>query len=155
MIKRNTGKVLGLTAVVTLALAACGDNAFGPDPAEVTFATSLGIDLANMTMNQSGLYYRDDVIGEGATAAANDIATVTYSGYLVDGTLFDGGIFQFVITSGGAIAGFVEGVTGMRVGGERTLVVPPELAYGSSGVQGIPGDAVLVFDIALDVLATP
>jgi FKBP-type peptidyl-prolyl cis-trans isomerase len=155
MIKRNTGKVLGLAAIVTLALAACGDNAFGPDPTEVTFAASLGIDLANMTMNQSGLYYRDDVIGEGATAAANDIATVTYSGYLVDGTQFDGGIFQFVITSGGAIAGFVEGVTGMRVGGERTLVVPPELAYGSSGFQGIPGDAVLVFDVALDVLATP
>ena len=155
MIKKSAGKVLGMTAIMTLALAACGDNAFGPDPAEVTFAASLGIDLANMTQTTSGLYYRDDVVGDGATAAADDIATVTYSGYLANGTQFDGGIFQFVLTSGGAIAGFVEGVTGMRVGGERTIVIPASLGYGSSGSGSIPGDAVLVFELVLDALDTP
>lgn len=155
MIKRNTGKVLGLTAIVTLALAACGDNSFGPDPAEVTFAASLGIDLANMTQTTSGLYYRDDVVGDGAVAAADDLVLVTYSGYLVDGTLFDSGPLQFVIGIGQVIAGFDEGVTGMAVGGERTIVIPASLAYGSTGQGSIPGDAVLVFELVLDTVTTP
>ncbi len=155
MIKKYAAKVLGLTAIATLALAACGDNLFGPDPTEVTFAASLEIDLANMTLTDSGLYIRDDIVGDGTVAAVGDIATVSFSGWLVDGTLFDSGLFQFVIGPTGAIAGFVEGVTGMRVGGERTIVVPPSSAYGSDGVEGIPGNAVLVFALVLTAVVTP
>ena len=155
MMKKHAGKVLGLTAIVTLAFAACGDNLFGPDPTEVTFAASLGIDLTNMTLTSTGLYIRDDIVGDGAVAAAGDIAAVTFSGWLVDGTLFDSGVFQFVIGPTGAIGGFVEGVTGMRVGGERTIVIPPSLAYGSDGRQGIPGNAVLVFALVLTAVVTP
>ena len=106
--------MLGLTAIVTLAFAACGDNLFGPDPTEVTFAASLGIDLANMTLTGTGLYIRDDAVGDGAVAAAGDIATVTFSGWLVDGTLFDSGPFQFMIGPTGAIAGFVEATRAHR-----------------------------------------
>ena len=157
MIKKSARKALGVTAIVTLALAACGDNAFGPDPTEVTFAASLGIDLANMTLKPSGLYIRDDIVGDGAVAAAGDFVLVTYNGWLVDGTLFASGPFQFIIDSDppGAIAGFEEGVTGMAVGGERTIVVPASLGYGSDGFQSIPGDAVLVYELVLDVLTTP
>ena len=155
MIKKSAGKVLGLTAIVTLALAACGDNPFGPDPTEVTFAASLGIVLENMTQTASGLYLLDTTVGQGAVAVAGDWATVTYTGWLVDGTQFDSGVFRFLIGPAGAIAGFVEGVTGMRVGGERTIVIPAALGYGSSGDGPIPGDAVLVFNLTLDVLDTP
>ena len=155
MIKKTARKVMGVTAIVTLALTACGDNPFGPDPTEVTFAASLGIDLTNMTLTASGLYIRDDIVGDGAFAAAGDFATVTYTGWLVDGTQFDSDVFRFLIGPAGAIAGFVEGVTGMRVGGERTIVIPAALAYGSSGDGAIPGDAVLVFNLTLDVLETP
>ena len=153
MIKKSAGKVLGVTAIMTLALAACGDNAFGPDPAEVTFAASLGIDLANMTQTTSGLYYRDDVVGDGPVAVAGDVVAVTYTGWLVDGTQFDSGFLPpFELKAGNAIAGFIEGLTGMAVGGERTIVIPASLGYGSSGQGVIPEDAVLVFEIVLDIL---
>ena len=155
MTRKNTKKVLGLTAIVTLALVACGDNAFGPDPAEVTFAASLGIDLANMTQTTSGLYYQDDVVGDGTVAVEDAVVLVTYSGWLVDGTLFDSGQAQFVIGVGQVIAGFEEGATGMAVRGERTIVIPSSLAYGSDRAPGIPSDAVLVFALVLDAVALP
>ena len=64
MIKKSMGKVLGVTAIVTLPLAACGDNLFGPEPEDVVFAESLGIDLTLMMETASGLFFRDDVVGE-------------------------------------------------------------------------------------------
>ena len=151
MIKTSAGRTLAVVAAMTLALFACGDNALGPDPNDVEFAASLNIDLATMTETASGLFFRDDVVGQGDLAAPGDSATVDFDLWLAYGTSLGGGTFPFILGSGGAIAGFDEGVTGMRVGGERTLVIPASLGYGSDGFQSIPGDAVIVY--ALDLIA--
>ena len=104
---------------------------------------------------ESGLGYTDTVVGSGGTAASGQIATVHYTGKLQDGTQFDSSVgrapYAFIIDGGQVIPGWDEGVTGMREGGKRTLVVPPDLAYGETGAgQGrIPPNATLTFDIEL------
>lgn len=154
MIKRSTGRATGVAAAVILilALVACGDNAFGPDPDEVEFAASLGIDLAAMTQTASGLYIRDDVVGTGEPAALLDTVTLTYTGWLVNGEVFDSGTLSITLGNPNFITGFTEGVTGMRVGGTRTIVIPANLAYGSSGADAIPDNAVLVFELVVTAL---
>ena len=99
----------------------------------------------------------DLVVGTGAEAVTGKTATVTYSGWLYDprladgkGTFFDGNSgFSFTLGSGQVIAGWDRGVAGMRVGGQRRLIIPPDLAYGSQGRSPIPPNATLVFDITL------
>ncbi len=95
-------------------------------------------------------------VGTGAEANTGRAATVSYSGYLYSataaenkGTRFDAGTFTFTVGSG-VIAGFTQGVIGMRVGGIRRVIIPPSLGYGSQGSPpAIPGNATLVFDIEL------
>jgi peptidylprolyl isomerase len=106
-----------------------------------------------------GLKYQDDKIGSGAAAAFGDKVTVHYTGWLDDngrkGKKFDssrdrGQPFTFTLGAQQVIPGWDEGVKGMKVGGERTLVIPPGLAYGSSGADNaIPPNATLIFDVEL------
>jgi FKBP-type peptidyl-prolyl cis-trans isomerase FkpA len=106
-----------------------------------------------------GLKYTDDNIGSGATAAFGAKVTVNYTGWLDDngtkGKKFDssfdhGKPFTFTLGAQQVIAGWDEGVKGMKVGGKRTLIIPPGLAYGASGAGGvIPPDATLIFDVEL------
>ena len=118
MIKRRSGRTLGLAAAVTVALVACGGNAFGPTPRDAEFAASLGIDLDAMTETASGLFYVDEVVGTGSAAATGDVVTVAYTGWLPDGEVFDSSPgFTFQIGEPGIIDGFSEGVTGMQIGG--------------------------------------
>ena len=153
MIERNAARALAVAAALAVALAACGDNAFGPEPTEVEFAASLGIDLSAMTQTASGLYIRDDIVGTGGIPTElGDQATVTYTGWLVDGEQFDGGELVVLLGVTGLIAGFTEGILGMEAGGTRTIVIPSDLAYGSQKLAGIPGNAVLVFEIVLTSL---
>ena len=109
----------------------------------------------------SGPYSQTDlVVGTGALASTGNRATVAYTGWLSDlsktngkGTQFDtSSSFAFTIGAGQVIKGWDQGVAGMRVGGQRRLVLPPELAYGSAGAGGgaIPPNATLVFDITLN-----
>ena len=99
----------------------------------------------------------DLVVGTGATANSGNTVTVSYSGWLYDksrpngkGTLFDSGTgFSFTLGAGSVIAGWDQGVVGMRIGGQRRLIIPPELAYGSTGRASIPPNATLLFDITL------
>ena len=128
-----------------LAFAACGSDPYSLP----TFDDSLGIDVSAMTKTASGLYYEDLVVGTGATAGQGDTAEVAYSGWLPDGTLFDSGSFSFTVGVGQVIDGFDEGVAGMKVGGKRRLVIPPDLGYGSRGSGPIPGNATLVFEVEL------
>ena len=156
MRKKSPGRTLGLIALMTLALAACGDDILGPNPQDVEFAASLGIDLADMTESETGLFYRDDDVGTGEPAESGDQLTVNYTGWLSNGDEFDSGN-GFVVSSLGSdlIAGFTEGLLGMRVGGTRTIIMPSNLGYGSSGSgSDIPGGAVLVFELMVTAIVS-
>lgn len=105
---------------------------------------------------------QDHEIGTGTLAESGSFVTVHYTGWLYDeaapdnkGRKFDssrdrGEPFGFDLGAGQVIAGWDKGVAGMRVGGQRTLVIPPELGYGARGAGGvIPPNATLVFDVEL------
>ena len=103
----------------------------------------------------SGLRYLDHVIGDGDAVVSGQEAIVHYSGYLADGTKFDsshdrGQPFTFPLGHGRVIKGWDEGVIGMKKGGKRTLIIPPELGYGERGAGGvIPPNAMLMFEVEL------
>jgi len=102
----------------------------------------------------SGLTIEDTQVGEGDEAKHGHTVEVHYTGTLEDGTVFDSsrkrGTFSFVLGSGHVIAGWDEGVAGMKVGGTRVLIIPPHLGYGDYGAGGvIPGGATLTFEVEL------
>lgn len=110
----------------------------------------------------SELIQTDNVVGAGDTANAGQIVKVHYTGWLYDpeapdnkGNKFDSSRdrnepFEFSLGAGYVIKGWDVGVAGMKVGGQRTLIIPPELGYGSRGAgRVIPPDATLVFDVEL------
>jgi len=140
--------------VLAFALAGCGDDSTGPkDPADLNFAPSLGVNLAEMTKTASGVYYKDLVVGQGTEVSTGDRLTVHYTGWLHDGTKFDSSVdrnepYTFTLDNN-VIPGWQDGVPGMRVGGKRKLVIPPNLAYGSQGQGVIPPNATLVFDVEM------
>ncbi len=109
----------------------------------------------NTVTTASGLQYIDLAEGEGDAAEAGRPVSVHYTGWLTDGTKFDSSVdrnqsFQFNLGAGQVIAGWDEGVSGMKVGGKRKLTIPPELGYGAAGAGGvIPPGATLVFDVEL------
>ncbi|WP_373989857.1 FKBP-type peptidyl-prolyl cis-trans isomerase [Duganella sp. BuS-21] len=99
------------------------------------------------------------VVGTGATATVGKAVTVRYTGWLYDGTRvnrkgtqFDsnvGGTALAVTVGTGVVAGFSTGLTGMQVGGKRTVIIPPDQGYGSTATSAIPANSTLVFDIEL------
>ncbi len=96
----------------------------------------------------------DVVIGEGRQAVQGDTVTVHYVGSLPNGQQFDnserrGEPFTFTLGNGEVIEGWEKGIVGMREGGERILVIPPEMAYGTQSVGPIPPNATLVFSVKL------
>ncbi|MEX2472928.1 MAG: FKBP-type peptidyl-prolyl cis-trans isomerase [Gemmatimonadota bacterium] len=136
----------GVAFGAALVLGACSDST-GPVFERIEtalFHESLNVDLDAMTRTDSGLYYQDLVVGDGALADPGSVVNVAYLLRYRSGATEESGEYSFEIDADEAIAGFNEGVRGMRVGGERKLVVPPELAYGRTGPQGI-----LIFDIEL------
>jgi len=109
----------------------------------------------NLVTTDSGLQYEDIVEGTGAMPQKGQRVTVHYTGTLEDGTKFDSSRdrnrpFSFTIGVGQVIKGWDEGVSTMRVGGQRKLIIPPELGYGARGAGGvIPPNATLLFDVEL------
>ncbi|MCL7956803.1 MAG: FKBP-type peptidyl-prolyl cis-trans isomerase [marine benthic group bacterium] len=149
------------------ALAACGgagdadeSGAAGtPDPIDTEprpeFAVDLNIDLDEMQRSGSGLYMRDVVEGTGLAARPSHVVTVHYTGWLPTGDKFDSSVdrnepYSFQLGRRQVIAGWEEGIEGMRIGTKRILVIPPDLAYGARGRPGaIPPNAYLVFEVEL------
>ncbi len=109
----------------------------------------------NEITTDSGLKYIDLEVGTGATPQRGDTVVVHYTGTLEDGTKFDssrdrGRPFSFKIGVGQVIKGWDEGVSTMKVGGRRQLIIPAELGYGARGAGGvIPPNATLIFDVEL------
>ena len=102
----------------------------------------------------SGLIYQDLREGSGPAAKNGDLLGVHYAGYLKDGRQFDGNVttapFTLTLGQGQVIKGWDEGLTGMKVGGERKLIIPPNLAYGEKGFPPrVPENAELTFYVQL------
>ncbi len=107
------------------------------------------------TTTPNGLVIEDMVDGGGDEATAGKRVSVHYTGWLTDGRKFDSSKdrndpFEFPLGAGHVIAGWDQGVAGMKVGGTRRLTIPPQLGYGARGAGGvIPPNATLVFEVEL------
>jgi FKBP-type peptidyl-prolyl cis-trans isomerase FkpA len=134
-----------LLLLAALVVAACGSPASPSQNLNVAFSAT------------------DLTVGTGTTATAGRTVSVNYTGWLYDaskpdnkGTQFDTsfgrGPFTFVLGAGNVIAGWDQGVAGMKIGGKRRLVIPPSLGYGSTGAGPIPPNATLVFDVELTLV---
>lgn len=110
---------------------------------------------ARENVTPSGVRYVDLQLGQGDEAQLGKIVEVHYTGWLQDGTRFDSSRdrehpFTFRLGTGDAIKGWDEGLLGMKVGGKRKLIIPPELGFGKQGIGSVvPPNAVLVYDFEL------
>jgi len=98
--------------------------------------------------------FGDTTVGTGTTATASKTIVVSYRGWLTNGQLFDQNVssdkpFSFVLGAHSVIPGWEEGIDGMKVGGERMLIVPPAVGYGTTANGPIPANSVLIFDVKL------
>ena len=147
---RRRSLLLPTVFLAPLVLAACG--AGSPDKSR-GFAAALEVDTTRMSKAPAGFWYSDVIVGHGEEAAPGRTVSVHYTGWLPDGTNFHssrdrGEPFAFTLGQGQVIAGWDEGVKGMKGGGRRKLVLPPQLAYGDGGAPpAIPPGATLVFDV--------
>ena len=145
-------KILLASALMVAMLAITGCKADSKTSTKETAMTQTGTELIK----------KDTVIGEGREAEAGFNVTVHYTGWLYDpskadgkGTKFDSSLdrhepFVFFLGGGQVIQGWDEGFAGMKVGGKRTLIIPPNMGYGAHGAGGvIPPNATLIFDVEL------
>ena len=141
--------ILILIMIVVL-FSGCGgneDTSSGLMPAE---------DDPTVITTASGLRYQDLETGSGDPATEGDTVIVHYTGWLTDGTKFDSSVdrqqpFSFTLGLREVIQGWEEGVEGMRIGGKRKLIIPPELAYGEREIGNglIPANSTLIFEVEL------
>lgn len=160
----STGIAIALAVVVALGLLFFGPRVFAPftpgtalipnDTASSTIETRpSSMDIPNPLPTE--LTAADIEVGTGAEAVPGKSVTVHYVGMLPDGTVFDasaprGQAFTFNLGAGQVIQGWERGVVGMKEGGKRRLIIPPELGYGEQGAGGvIPPNATLIFDVEL------
>jgi len=142
------------TAAFVLALTSCA-SAGGGAPSLIettTFAATLDVDLSQTKVTPSGLYVREYSVGEGPAASFADLVRVRYTVSLADGTRIDGTgpddpPFEFRLGQRQVIAAWEEGVTGMRAGGRRQLIIPPKLGYGPRRFGTIPPNSVMVVSL--------
>jgi peptidylprolyl isomerase len=144
MKKTIASLLAGAGAVLLLAQAASGDE----EKSEYTWTTT-----------PTGLKYQDEKVGDGASPKNGQTCVMHYTGWLwenggkgkkFDSSLDRGQPFEFSLGMGRVIKGWDQGVSTMKVGGKRLLLIPPQLAYGSKGAGGvIPPNATLIFEVEL------
>lgn len=145
----------GMGGVVAMALATALFTAFSVDVPPLQTAAAAGETMTT----ESGLKIIEIVEGTGASPSTGQTCVMHYTGWLYKdgekGAKFDSSVdrgepFEFKIGVGQVIGGWDEGVASMKVGGKRTLIIPPELGYGARGAGGvIPPNATLMFDVEL------
>lgn len=109
------------------------------------------IPMNDIPLDTNELVQKDVVVGDGASVINGSTVTVEYTGALADGRVFDSSVgrdpFVFTVGNGDVIAGWEQGLLGMRAGGERILVIPPTLGYGSMDLGVIPPNSTLIFSV--------
>lgn len=124
----------------------------GQNPLDAALQAGAGSAAADAQMPQQ-LVAQDERVGTGAEAKAGDVITVNYTGRLQNGTVFDTSVgkdpFVFQLGVGQVIAGWDQGVQGMKVGGKRLLIIPASLGYGAQAVGPIPANSALIFEVEL------
>ncbi len=146
--------LVALSCCLTLLVTACGGGGGGGG------ADSGAVVVPPVSSGPALLTISNPVTGTGTLAALGNNLTVHYTGYLYNpnvanfqGTRFDSSVggqpFTFRLGAGQVIAGWDQGLVGMRVGGKRTLLIPSSLGYGAAGRGTIPPNAGLVFDVEL------
>jgi len=157
--------VLGLSAGLAACSKSDGSGDSGSDGCSGSnsdFNSSLDIDLARMTVTDSGLCYEDLVEGTDPASDPDNVVTVAYTGLLPDGSEFDAGEItihlesgRLIVPTGGGsvILGFSEGAIGIKLDGTRRVIIPPELGYGDVGIPGtIPPNSKIIFDIVVNAI---
>lgn len=142
-----------LTLLAATLVAACAGGTAGGSAAAIraeAISPALGVDLAEYTRTSEGLYYKDVTVGDGAVAGVASRVTVAYRGLLANGTQVDSSTgLTFRLRQDPIIKGWKIGVPGMKVGGSRILIIPPELGYGFREVGPIPPNSTLIFRVQL------
>jgi FKBP-type peptidyl-prolyl cis-trans isomerase FkpA len=123
-------------------------NSQPSDPAHESFDASLHVDISTMKRTPSGVYYKDGPLGDGTPFTGLGTLTITFVGYLKTGALFQQGSDVQIIL-GNETVGLQEGLQGMRVGGERLIVIPSALGFGNTVTGTVPPNSTLVYDIVV------
>ena len=141
--------LIGVSLVILL-----GVLGFVFSPNKIPEEQNNQIEQKEETMTQSELQIEDTVVGDGKEAVAGKLISVHYTGTLLNGTKFDSSVdrgtpFEFILGAGQVIQGWDQGFNGMKVGGKRKLIIPPDLAYGPIARGLIPANSTLIFEVEL------
>ncbi|MBI5948951.1 MAG: FKBP-type peptidyl-prolyl cis-trans isomerase [Chloroflexi bacterium] len=151
------GAAVAVVALFAVAAAGCGDGPDATTTPDSPTAVKGPIQLKNPIVTASGLKYTDEVVGTGASPRADQVVTVHYRGTLAaTGAQFDSSYDRgqpATFAMSGVIKGFAEGLSTMKVGGKRTILIPAALAYGATARPSIPANSDLVFELELIAVA--
>lgn len=154
--KNNTKIILIVTTILMISLGSCYPGTkYEKEEAAKINDYLLFNDNLNFELKESGLYYRDVIVGPGSQPVETDTVSVRYTVSYLDGTIVDTNVgvtepYTYIIGYNSNIVGFNEGVSYMREGGKAQLLIPSSLAWGPVGNYPIPGYTPVIFDIELE-----
>ena len=148
-------RITSLSIVLLVAALSAGCAGTAKESSTVAGGPSDAAPTSKVHKLASGLVYEDLVVGNGTMADPGLSVTVNYAGTLIDGTHVDssadhGRPYTFQLGASAVIAGWDQGIKGMRVGGKRKLTIPPDMAYGARGSgDRVPPNSTLIFEVEL------